>query len=383
MKENKKAKSRHISEKTQNELWAKSAGRCQFDGCNVILYESPVTLEPVNRAQKAHIQAFSELGPRGKSETYDDNPHHIENLMLLCAGCHKLIDEDKNGDKYSVPLLQQWKKDHEARVRLVTGIADDKKSHVVLYGSNIGHERSPLLKELAVAAMFPDRYPTQTEPIILSMVWQGQDKEANFWDVEEKNLKTLYERMIVPVIENNITKNFSLFALAPMPLLIKLGTLFTDKINVYTYQLLREPKGWNWQTFPEGFEFLVNKPKKNCSQVVLVISISDVISHDRITAVLGEDVSIWELTVPQEFLHNDSIRHPTQLSLFRSAIRKLMVEIKQKHSKEAPLSIFPAMSVSCSVEMGRARMPKADMPWVIYDQNNAVGGFIKTLTIGD
>jgi hypothetical protein len=33
--------------------------------------------------------------------------------------------------------------------------------------------------------------------------------------------------------------------------------------------------------------------------------------------------------------------------------------------------------------MGRARMPKADMPWIIYDQNNKEKKFIKAITIGD
>jgi len=33
------------------------------------------------------------------------------------------------------------------------------------------------------------------------------------------------------------------------------------------------------------------------------------------------------------------------------------------------------------VEFGRVRMPKADMPWLIYDQVNARGGFIPALSI--
>jgi hypothetical protein len=28
-------------------------------------------------------------------------------------------------------------------------------------------------------------------------------------------------------------------------------------------------------------------------------------------------------------------------------------------------------------------MPKAAMPWIIYDQNNKKGGFVKTFTIGE
>jgi len=41
------------------------AGRCQFNGCNRVVYRLTVTQEPVNISEKAHIYAFSEKGPRG------------------------------------------------------------------------------------------------------------------------------------------------------------------------------------------------------------------------------------------------------------------------------------------------------------------------------
>ena len=49
----------------ERELWARAAGRCQFDGCNRPLFKSPVTQEQVNISEKAHIYSFSENGPRG------------------------------------------------------------------------------------------------------------------------------------------------------------------------------------------------------------------------------------------------------------------------------------------------------------------------------
>ena len=52
----KKVLSRHINPTAEKELWAKSAGRCQFNGCNRILYKSPVTQEPVNISEKAHLR---------------------------------------------------------------------------------------------------------------------------------------------------------------------------------------------------------------------------------------------------------------------------------------------------------------------------------------
>lgn len=40
------------------------------------------------------------------------------------------------------------------------------------------------------------------------------------------------------------------------------------------------------------------------------------------------------------------------------------------------------MPVATAIELGRVRMPKADMPWRIYDQVNDSGGFIPALEIG-
>lgn len=374
---------RHIPSKVERELWARAAGRCQFRGCNRLLYKSPVTQEQVNISELAHIYSFSENGPRGHEEL-KENPqaiNDIDNLMLMCHDCHKTIDQYKDGGQYSASLLRQWKVEHEQRIAIVTGITAVRKSHVVFYGSNIGEQRSPLQPEEAMQAMFPERYPVSLPPISLSMNSSLEDRTDVFWMAESTHLKQAFDQKILPLIENDSVKHFSLFALAPIPLLIKLGTLFTDKISVDTYQPIREPKGWHWQAFPDGFEFVINEPKSFEGTPVLVISLSDIISHERINSVMNEQLSVWELTVPEKFIGNDNIRNPAQLSMMRDKIRHLMIRIKNKHGTNTPLSIFPAMSVSCSIEMGRVRMPKADMPWIIYDQNSKEKKFIKAITI--
>jgi len=376
---------RYVKKEVERELWARAAGRCQFDGCNRLLYKSPVTQENVNISEKAHIYSFSEDGPRGWGPFIKtpQNLNNIENLMLMCHDCHKLIDQDKAGIMYSAWLLQQWKNEHEQRIAIVTSISSDKKSHVVFYGSNIGAQSSPIQKDDATKAMFPKRYPAEERPIILSMTCSHQDKTPEFWQTESNHLNTIFTREIEPRIREQSPAHFSVFALAPMPLLIQMGTLFTDKIDVDVYQLIREPKTWTWQEYPEGFEFVINEPDTFEYPPALVISLSDRITNDRIYKILGEKVSIWELTVPNEFIGNDVIRSQVQLSMMRTVIRKLMIRIKEKHGFNTPLSIFPTMAISCAIEMGRSRMPKADMPWVIYDQNNEVGQFIEAIKIGE
>lgn len=61
--------------------------------------------------------------------------------------------------------------------------------------------------------------------------------------------------------------------------------------------------------------------------------------------------------------------------------RKTLEEIQSIYGLDEPLHLFPAMPISCAVEFGRVRMPKATMPWIIYDENRQHGSFIKALTI--
>ena len=41
------------------------------------------------------------------------------------------------------------------------------------------------------------------------------------------------------------------------------------------------------------------------------------------------------------------------------------------------------MPVAAAIEFGRVWMPKADLPLLIYDQNSAVGGFQKAISISN
>ncbi len=111
----------------------------------------------------------------------------------------------------------------------------------------------------------------------------------------------------------------------------------------------------------------------------LVLAISAIVTSDRIVSVLGDNVSIWTVTLPSP--HNDAIKSPEHLSQWRALLRPLLDRIKATHGQTTPLHVFPAAPVSAAIEFGRIRMPKADMPWQIYDQVAELGGFVRALTI--
>ena len=114
--------SRQIAVTVQTMLWGRSAGRCEFAGCNKPLWKSSVTQERVNIAQKAHIYAFSANGPRARASIPVSVLNSVDNLMLVCHECHQKIDRRSDGGRYKAPLLQQMKATHEERIQRVTGI---------------------------------------------------------------------------------------------------------------------------------------------------------------------------------------------------------------------------------------------------------------------
>lgn len=371
---------RNIKRTVERELWARAAGRCEFSGCNRVLYKSPITQEGVNLSEKAHIYSFSIGGPRGPGPLKKRKQllNSLDNLLLVCHDCHRKIDREKDGGRYSVSLLRRWKFEHEKRIAVVTGVAPHKKSTVVLYGANIGDESSPLHPLQAHWAMFPRSYPSDENPICLGMTWEGKDNQSQYWITEEQNLRAGFDRLVRPRLIDS--GHFSIFGLAPIPLLVRLGTLFTDKTAAQVYQLRREPEQtWRWGKRSPNTDYKINVPRTCDHQPALVISLSARIARQRVLWTLGEKVSIWELTIEEP--HNDFLKSRIQLSRFREVARRLMLQIAAHHGHKTPLAIFPAMPIATAVELGRVRMPKADMPWTLYDQNNKTGAFTKALDI--
>lgn len=372
-------------------LWARAAGRCQFHGCNKPLWKSEVTGEKINVAQRAHIYSFSSGGPRGHKGIAKKELNNFDNLMLVCHGCHQKIDKDKDGGRYSVELLQGWKRNHEARVELVTGIAPSKKSHVILYGSSIGVQNVHLNFEDAAAALFPTRYPAADHPIELTLAGNvARDDTERFYAMEAPNLIGAFNEKLRPGIRDKRIEHASIFALAAQPLLILLGTLLNDISSAEVFeqhpdkgaeifQRHREPEQtWEWRTKGGKLNLSVQRPSSFTDVPALVFALSDYVDDSRVTEILGKKISVWKVTVSQPSM--ELIKTRAQLSEFRIVIRDLLSEINRRHGLESTLHIFPVMGVSTAVELGRMRMPKAAMPWQVYDQISG-RGFVPALSI--
>src|SRR3989338_11489986 len=88
----------------QLKLWVKSAGRCEFLGCNKPLWKDGLTIKEDNYSHIAHIVAWTPGGPRGDEILSPKLAKDFLNLMLVCFDHSKLLD-GKNKLDFSVDLL--------------------------------------------------------------------------------------------------------------------------------------------------------------------------------------------------------------------------------------------------------------------------------------
>jgi hypothetical protein len=300
--------------------------------------------------------------------------------MLLCAKHHKGVDVDYLAD-HPEDVLLEMKAEHEDRIATVTGMAQERAAHVLRFAADIGQRDALVSTRSIFMAMPPDRHPAEGRTIDIELVGcDYADHEANYWTVQQENLRRVFARKVKERIEQKEIKQLSVFALAPQPLLIELGHLLGDIVPVMVHQRYREPPTWRWQADQPAITFQVGEysgsPKV---AVALKLALSATVTDERIRAVLGEDVAIWSLTA--ENPHNDIMRRPEDLVEFKRQLRRLLNRVKAFHREDTVINVFPALPNSAAVEVGRVRMPKADLPMQIYDQNRTVGGFIPTLRI--
>jgi hypothetical protein len=102
-----------ITTQTRKALWARSGNRCAI--CDTQLALAPLAGRATLIGQECHIVARSPGGPRAGLEV--DDVDGIDNLILLCGNCHRLVDEQP--EVYTVDRLRGAKREHEARIETI------------------------------------------------------------------------------------------------------------------------------------------------------------------------------------------------------------------------------------------------------------------------
>lgn len=94
---------------TQRRLFAASAGYCQNPKCSNELFIDAAG-KSIHIAEMAHVFAANDRGPRANPALTEEERGAFENLVMLCANCHTMVD--KAPDAFPDQMMLGWKREH-------------------------------------------------------------------------------------------------------------------------------------------------------------------------------------------------------------------------------------------------------------------------------
>ena len=364
------------------ELWARAAGRCEFRGCNKLLYKDSLTQKQSNLATIAHIVAWTPSGPRGDEQRSAKLATDIGNLMLCCKKHGDMIDKKSLVDEYPEELLIEFKKEHEKRVRMLTEAAEDAQTHVLLIQAAIDQKEFSISQKAAFRAILP-RYPAEEEAEVVDLsglaVVPTSDAFFSLTATAISNAIGPWRRRLKGKV-----KRLSLFALAPVPLLVHLGYLLGDIQAVDLFQRHRDTQDWRWKEEERAeetlYEITVPDQEEDRGPLGLVIEISSRISEQPITEVLGEGARLYRISASHP--SPDFLKSRKRLEIFGYEVRKLLEEIRERHEHGERIHVFAAVPAPVAVELGRS-VKAFDPPLEIYEYIKAERRYMSALTVNE
>lgn len=365
---------------TELSLVARAGGRCEFRGCNEFLYTHPLTGEVGNFGENAHIVAFREGGPRGDAPDRPIDIDDVDNLMLLCRRDHKLIDD--NEDRYTVEELRAHKCEHEARIKRVTGLGPSAQTTVLQLTAMIGTFK-PVIGRSEISAALMPRYPADWVSNI-DLTALGAETPGAMYELACRRIDQEVDKLHANGGDLERTQHLSVFALAPIPLLIKLGHAIGNKVATDFFQCHRnKPERWSWFEGEEPVRYKVTElaAGSDATKVALVLALSGPVSSASLPTAVDGRFSVYEISLVDRLPTTAFMRQREDLEAFRETYRSFLAEIRGRHPALRELHLFPAVPAPVAVVCGFDLLPKVDPELVIYDNVSEEGGFTERLRV--
>ena len=369
-----------LNRHTERLLIARAAGRCEFRGCNEFLYAHPLTGETGNFAEKAHVVAYRDGGPRGDDPDRPADIDNVENLMLLCRRDHNLIDD--NAGRYTVCELKAHKHEHETRIKRVTALGPSMQTTVLQFTARIGAFKPAIGRSEIAAALLP-RYPADWVCDI-DLTAFGEEASGAMYDLACQRIDQEIAKLHSTGSDLERTRHLSVFALAPIPLLVKLGFAVGNKIDTDFFQCHRDkPERWSWYEGEEPIRFKITDIRRGSDpgKIALALALSGPVAAASLPAAIDGAFTVYEIGLADRIATPTCLRQRQDLEAFRGTYRTLLARIRGEHPGARQLHLFPAVPAPVAVACGFDLLPKVDPVLIIYDNLKGEGGFTKRLKV--
>lgn len=349
-----KFKRKKVPDRTVMQLIARAGGRCEFWGCNKFVMEEELTLHKVRTGHVAHIVAASPDGPRGDDSMPLKDRNNLSNLMLLCTDHHAVVDDKQLETEYPKNRLQTYKSDHEDLIKRLTDYRPEGKATVVRLRAVIRGNQVSVPVNAYRAAMMP-RYPADEAGIEIDLTKLPSFGTEEYWKLGADWISKAIAPLWEPGTEKQAVERLAVFALAPIPLLVHLGTCLTNKIPADLFQRHRDDESWTWRESGLDARYELSKHNEHvgADEAGLMLSLSGVISMDALPSGIRTDLPLYEIRLASEPPTTTFLRKRSDLVAFTEIYQRALAQIRAENPTCTRIHLFPAVPAPIAVACGR------------------------------
>ena len=346
-----------------HKLIADSAGRCNYLGCPEQMFYEYEDENFVKLIDLCHIIGKSPKGPRGhptQSQLDTENP---ENIILLCDKHHKIVDGSKK--EYPPERLYKMKLEHVQRVNnLLEGLKEANWTLLLHTGNITGGGLVKIDEELIIREFYGTHIFTEIQKIetpeflVLTKNWLGYKRKQEVWWRTFQEFNSSIHKIVVCSI------NF-------IPLVIHLGYLIHDTATAEVYQFNRQENKWNWSSPEENqknSDYILETDTEfdsNITNIALSVSISSEIHDNDIIDILGENIKIIKIRVPNP--DRTWLRFKDQLIRFQELFIKLLDNLIHQYTALKIIHLFLAGPTPIAFTIGKSINPNMHPHFVLYN----------------
>jgi hypothetical protein len=306
----------------------------------------------------------------------------IANLLLTCRDHGTIIDDKTLETEYPEPLLLEFKRAHERRIHLLTECTEDVQTDILLLQVPIDGRVVTISPAAAARAVRP-QYPADEQPMVIDLNGLALRADSpEFFAFAATSITQQTGRLLARRIGSPPFRCLSVFALAPIPLLVHFGHQLGDVEHVDLYQRHRDQQDWTWKEDEALDTFYdVRRPEGVMADdrpIALVLSVSEVITLARMRAALGQEPWLYEIRACDP--SRDFLRSRKRLEMFGYEVRKLLYELRTAHVHERVVHLFAAVPAPLAIEFGRS-LNDYDPPFLVYEYHKAQRALVPMLTV--
>jgi hypothetical protein len=391
-----------VSQSTRDEVAYLAAWRCQFAGCGADLKMHVATGRRGRFSYYAHIVASSCNGPRGHKTRSSLLSDEVDNIMLLCDSCHRLVDR-VDPDYYTVEMLQKMRQRSVTEVRrLLDTLAYPDVEVIAVIGSVAGQVPQFSMREAESALWGSQLRAARNEPEHLFHVGNQQhDVHApDYWPSVFRTLRSdigNLQRILNGIKRGGTPRpRLAIFPLHSTSVLLLAGRVLGETGGTHLFQPHRsvpvDPNSTRWAWPSLG---TANKEKKfqlrelkpwvdGATEAILLVSLTFSISAERLPAHCATTAELvlptLEVFVEQEHRGIHLISQPEDLA----ALGRKLDEAVQRLQDEwqvRKVHLFVGAPASAVVVIGQKMQARNQAVYACYEALGHGGAFVPTIEI--